>query len=193
MRRRLLNFVAATSLLLAVAVAVLWAWSYGTCAQASYGAGGTTSRMVSLYSWRGSLHVWVNRADRSPAWPQHPPKWGWVTSPRVMHDTTLANEPSRFGFLGVVFASHDRVSSGTLPDAVPYTMHDQFIGAIVPYWLIECVLLALGFLWLARRRRRRTPLSGLCRRCGYDLRATPDRCPECGTAAVGGAPPEAVV
>ena len=51
----------------------------------------------------------------------------------------------------------------------------------VSHWLLAC---ATGLLPSFRAvllfvRRRRRP-DGHCRACGYDLRATPQRCPECG-------------
>jgi hypothetical protein len=56
---------------------------------------------------------------------------------------------------------------------------DWYLGAGLPFWLLAPMSIA-GIL---RSRRRKLPTSGVCRNCGYDLRATPDRCPECGTSA----------
>jgi hypothetical protein len=55
-----------------------------------------------------------------------------------------------------------------------------------PYWAMVLVtsapaLVAFLNLSCARWRRRRWK-RGLCANCGYDLRASDDRCPECGTA-----------
>ena len=50
-----------------------------------------------------------------------------------------------------------------------------------PLWAV-CLVTALpGALCVAHRRRRRSRArAGRCQRCGYDLRASPERCPECG-------------
>jgi hypothetical protein len=56
------------------------------------------------------------------------------------------------------------------------------IGRGLPPWLIPlgAVVLARPFGRLVMIRTRKIR-SGMCIVCGYDLRATPDRCPECGT------------
>ena len=53
--------------------------------------------------------------------------------------------------------------------------------AMVPFWFLVAVAVAVPAAQLGRSIRRLQRVPGLCRHCGYDLRATPDRCPECGT------------
>ena len=49
----------------------------------------------------------------------------------------------------------------------------------VPFWCMLAIAIPLTLWRLVRDRRR--PRRGGCSSCAYDLRGTPDRCPECGT------------
>jgi len=54
-------------------------------------------------------------------------------------------------------------------------------AVVVPCWFLAALAAPAPTMWLRRllrRRRRRT--HGCCVNCGYDLRGSPGRCPECG-------------
>jgi hypothetical protein len=53
----------------------------------------------------------------------------------------------------------------------------------IPCWFITIIGMGLPILRIISFGRRRRMTSGRCSQCGYDLRATPERCPECGTVA----------
>lgn len=60
----------------------------------------------------------------------------------------------------------------------------QRTGVSIPAWLFALILAILpARALLAWRRGLRRRAAGCCPACGYDLRATPARCPECGHAA----------
>ena len=49
-------------------------------------------------------------------------------------------------------------------------------GMLLLYVLVE----GLGMDYIQRRFSRKQPRPLVCPQCGYDVRATPERCPECG-------------
>jgi hypothetical protein len=53
----------------------------------------------------------------------------------------------------------------------------------MPLSLVVLGTFILPAVWTRNMRRRRLVRPSLCRQCGYDLRATPDRCPQCGAMA----------
>ena len=84
-------------------------------------------------------------------------------------------------------------AGGTYSNVDYHAVETWYAGRAIwiPYWLPTALTLMPPFLWLGsagvRRRRERRRLN-LCERCGYDLRASPGRCPECGTVAAAGGP-----
>lgn len=55
-----------------------------------------------------------------------------------------------------------------------------FWGMLIYLPPVLAVIFLVG--WNRRRKRMKRIEAGLCEACGYDVRGSADRCPECGTA-----------
>ena len=95
---------------------------------------------------------------------------------------------------GGLYGAHGLLIHRTVVTLTGDTRGDVILSVRVRWWLVllgNLPPLLLAWL-LARPLLQRRFARGRCPKCGYDLRATPNRCPECGEQAVAAnAPPAA--
>jgi len=183
--RGLFTVWCATSLVLLVATCGLRARS-GHNVDAARFAGevsaGTSSQWrVGLYSEEGQVHVCHLLRERTIGPPADPLGSGVQSYPlpslwRPFTGFT-PGEPRPLGFGLVRTVTVD-------PATGPWEQRWTHTAMSVPHWFLGVVLLLSPARWILSRlvtwRRRR---AGQCPACGYDLRASGERCPECGAIA----------
>jgi hypothetical protein len=183
-RRVLLNVLTALSLLLCVAAVSLWVRSFF---------------VTDIFSWRSAASVdgrWVEteatvsvgrggamyervgtrgNVGGAPPAGTSPPLWQTAPPTSVGGGSHL---PGFWQRRGLGFWT-------TGPLTEPGRVDQQVVTA--PLWSVALLASVPAFVgaasYVRQRRRRRRAEAGLCARCGYDLRATPGQCPECGTMA----------
>jgi hypothetical protein len=163
MKRRLLNLLTVLSLVLCAVVVALWVRSYWCTDAIKYSNGdsswvfasGRVGLLASCYG-DGMSKDWTgwHRWRGGPG----EPAFGGVNPP-----------PDRCGFAFQCFRW--KANSPALRGVV-----------LLPHWFVALPAAVLG-AWRVRRHWSSGIVPGLCHACGYDLRATPGRCPECGTPA----------
>ena len=164
--RHAFTALSALSLLLCAAVCVLWVRSYWVAERANfYGM----SDWVGVMSSRGSLIV----EHISQATIAEDANW-------FMLNRWHPSEVRRLDPRGLAPVAYEAARNPAEKSTVSLS-----------YWLVSLLLLTPAVVKNHRTLRRmlrayrqwRLPTPGLCAACGYDLRASPERCPECGTPA----------
>lgn len=196
MKRHLFNLLTGFSLLLFLATVVMWIRSYwrsdlSNWTRDSEGNGHYVLLRYSESSLRGGAAFYFQYTDANGTdstkmlqdyFDWHPHGFELSSDPVAKVDagnknpwrTSYLFKPTSPTTLGFQFGSRRGLYDGS----------NQYSTAILamPYWFPGCTFAILPIGWLLIRiKRRRRRLAGICISCGYDLRATPNRCPECGS------------
>jgi hypothetical protein len=184
--RHLFTLCSAVSLLLCVAVCVIWVRSCLTPPAehiVSFGAvRGTVFPAVPLYAkpersvWlataRGRVLLVEQRATTGVTPPVDASHCGAFVSRNFV---LVYDPPDVLDHTGLLGFGHASVALGATGSASVLS---------VPFWAVAALTLVAPAIMLQRRLKdRRWRRAGLCPTCGYDLRASRGRCPECGTPA----------
>ena len=175
MMRKLFTFASVLSLLLSVTAVVMWVRSYWRFEECGHLSGESESiHWAAHWAASSSRGVVQLRTAEEQSFVR-----GWyaysIPYPRDQHGELVDAWPV-FGF--ALFAYRTQIPTGK-PG-----LYWIFTGNVVmfPWWYIAALssilpVALVGRTWKASRSRRQPHLC----RCGYDLRASSDRCPECGT------------
>ena len=182
MRRRLFNILAALSLLLGIGLGCLWERSMRGYARLEYIRSSGNSVTLGTYPRQFFFILytpWGIPRKIPTGWHYHSGQWDpgglrWYLE-KMWKDSWLGFKLIR--------------------DDLPFQVGGfHGIGVAIPPWFPMVLTLIAPLCWLRRwrswRRQTRRVRLGLCLHCGYDLRASPERCPECGSPVSTGHNPQ---
>jgi hypothetical protein len=176
MKRRLLNLFAGLSMLLCVTLAAWWVRSFYAVDQLVYV---WTSESPAIYG-NLCLGAYSGTIEFSYLKQQSPSLKPMIHEQRRLKNTGVLYLKS----VVIPTPPNYRLWNFESKSSTAHGYHEEARWFRLRLWPLALLMAmaAAAFSWPAIRHRKRST-AGLCTVCGYDLRMTPDRCPECGVFA----------